>query len=85
MGARLLKHYIENPLIEKKEIERRYDIISNFLTEFILKEELRDALNNIYDLERLSGRISYGNLNARDLLQLKNSLSALPEISRILK
>ncbi len=85
MGARLLKHYIENPLIEKKEIERRYDIISNFLTEFILKEELRDALNNVYDLERLSGRISYGNLNARDLLQLKNSLSVLPEISRILK
>ena len=84
MGSRLLKHYIENPLVDKVEIERRYDVISSLLTEFILKEELRDALNNVYDLERLVGRISYGNVNARDLIQLKNSLGALPEIKRIL-
>ena len=85
MGSRLLKQYIESPLVEKDKIERRYNYISTLLTEFILKEELRDDLNNIYDLERLCGRISYGNLNARDLIQLKNSLKVLPDIKRILK
>ena len=84
-GSRTLKKYIENPLKDKKQIERRYDLISKLLTEFILKEELRELLNNVYDLERLSGRISYGNLNARDLIQLKNSLSTLPHIKKILK
>lgn len=85
MGARTLKHYIENPLVDVKEIERRYSIISSLLTEFILKEELKEQLNQVYDLERLAGRISYGNLNARDLLQLKASLKTLPEIKKILE
>jgi len=83
MGSRLLKHYIENPLTDKKEILKRQQMISKLLTEFILKEELRNALT-IYDLERLVGRISYGNVNGRDLLQLKASLGKLPEIKRIL-
>ena len=85
MGSRTLKKYIENPLIDKGEIERRYNYVSTFLNEFILKEELREALNNVYDLERLSGRISYGNVNARDLLQLKASLKSLPVIKKILE
>jgi len=84
MGSRKLKQYIENPLVNKKEILRRQNLISTFLVEFIYKEELRELLNNVYDLERLSGRIAYGNANAKDLLQLKNSLSALPEIKKIL-
>ena len=84
MGSRTLKTYIENPLVDKHEIERRYDYISTLLTEFILKEELRELLNNVYDLERLCGRISYGNLNARDLIQLKNSIKMLPHIKNIL-
>lgn len=82
MGSRLLKEYIENPLINKAEITRRQDLITKFLVEFIYKEELRDLLNNVYDLERLAGRISYGNVNARDLNQLKNSLNVLPEIKK---
>ena len=85
MGSRLLKNYIENPLINKKEIMRRQDLISLFLQEFIYKEELRELLNSVYDLERLSGRISYGNVNARDFVQLKTSLSVLPEIKKILE
>ena len=85
MGSRKLKEYIENPLVNKKEILRRQNLISTFLTEFIYKEELRNLLNNVYDLERLSGRISYGNVNARDLTQLKNSLQVLPEIKKILE
>jgi len=85
MGSRCLKTNIENPLTDKNEINKRYDIIETLLTEFILKEELVRNLNEVYDLERLAGRISYGNLNARDLLQLKNSLKVLPDIKRILE
>ncbi len=84
MGSRTLKSYIENPLIDKKQIFRRQNLISTFLTEFIYKEELRELLNNVYDLERLSGRIAYGNVNGRDLIWLKNSLSTLPDIKKIL-
>lgn len=84
MGSRYLKMNIENPLTERKEIERRYQIIEKLLTEFILKDELREALDTVYDLERLASRVSYGNLNARDLIQLKNSLFVLPNIHDIL-
>ena len=85
MGSRLLKQNIESPLTSKKEIERRYDFIDKLRVEFILRDDLKNNLNEVYDLERLASRITYGNLNARDLLQLKNSLKVLPEIKRILK
>ena len=85
MGSRLLKSNIEHPLTSIKELNYRYDMISKLLTEFILKEELRENLDKVYDLERLASRISYGNSNARDMIQLKNSLEVLPEIKRILK
>lgn len=84
MGGRFLKESIENPLTDEVEIKRRYSIIEKLLTEFILREDLRNALSNVYDLERLSSRICYGNLNARDLIQLKTTLKALPEINNIL-
>lgn len=84
MGSRLLKYNIENPLTDKFEIERRYKTIETLLTSFIAKNDLITLLDEVYDLERLSGRISYGNLNARDLLQLKRSLKVLPEIKNIL-
>ena len=85
MGSRLLKTYIENPLINKKEIENRYKIVETLIQEFILKDDLAKNLYEVYDLERLSGRIAFGNANARDLLQLKKSLKVLPEIKEILK
>lgn len=85
MGSRFLKETISSPLTSKKEIIRRYDIVSLLSTEFILRDELIKTLDNVYDLERLTGRISYGNLNAKDLLQLKTSLEELPNIKRILK
>jgi len=85
MGSRYLKYNIENPLTDIEEINRRYGIIEKLLTEFILKEDLVKELDSVYDLERLSGRVAYGNLNARDLIQLKNSLKALPAIHDILK
>ncbi len=84
MGSRMLKNYIENPLISKDEINKRYDVVETLLEEFILKEDLKTLLYEVYDLERLSGRIAFGNVNARDLLQLKNSLKVLPDIKNIL-
>ena len=85
MGSRKLKSWLENPLIDINEIEKRYTIISTLLEEFLLSEDLRKLLYNIYDLERLSGRISLGSANARDLIQLKESLKYLPDINNILK
>ena len=84
MGSRMLKNYIENPLINKEEINKRYDVVETLLEEFILKEDLKTLLYEVYDLERLSGRIAFGNANARDLLQLKSSLKVLPDIKNIL-
>ena len=85
MGSRMLKQMIENPLTDKKEIENRYDMVSKLLEEFLLKDEIKDLLNEVYDLERLAGRISFGNANAKDLLQLKSSLRVLPRLKEILK
>ena len=85
MGSRFLKHNIENPLTNKDEINRRYDLVEKLSTEFILRDDLIKELSNVYDLERLVGRITYGNLNAKDLLQLKNSLKSLPRIKEILE
>ena len=84
-GSRMLKSYIENPLIDIKEINKRYDIVETLLEEFILKEDLSNLLSQVYDLERLVGKIAFGNANGRDMLQLKNSLRVLPDINNILR
>lgn len=85
MGSRMLKQFIENPLVDIDEIERRYDMVETLLKEFLIKADLQNLLYEVYDLERLSGRIAFGNANARDLLQLKNSLKVLPGIHEILE
>ena len=85
MGSRMLKHWLLNPLKDKKLIEERYNKIEKLNEEFILKDELRNTLYEIYDIERLCGKVSCGNLNARDLLQLKNSLKVLPELKKIIE
>lgn len=84
MGGRLLKSWIESPLLDIDKINHRYDTVATLLEEFILSEELRKYLYDVYDLERLCGRISLGSANARDLIQLKESLKVLPEINKIL-
>ncbi len=85
MGSRMLRQMIESPLIHKEDINKRYDIIETLLKEFILKDDLCNLLFEVYDLERLSGRIAFGNANAKDLLQLKTSLKVLPQIKEILQ
>lgn len=84
MGSRLLKSYIENPSVSKQEIEKRYDLIETLLEEFILTSDLRGYLDEVYDLQRLSGRVAFGNTNAKDMLQLKSSIKVLPQIREIL-
>ena len=85
MGSRKLRQWIETPLKEKRVIEKRYNIVSKLIDEFILTEDLRRNLYEVYDLERLCGRIALGNANARDLIQLRNSLKVLPVIRDMLK
>mgnify|MGYP001087158184 FL=1 len=85
MGSRRLKYFIENPLVDITKINERYNVVSKLLEEFILADELRSDLYEVYDLERLCGRISFGSANAKDLLQLKNSLKVLPSIKEKLE
>ena len=85
MGSRLLKSYIISPLIDKEEIIRRQNIIELLIKEFLYKSELKTYLYEIYDLERLTGRIACGNVHANDLIHLKNSLKVIPDINLILK
>lgn len=84
MGARLLRSYVEQPLIEKKEILKRQDFISVLNKHEITREELREYLNPIYDLERLITRITYQTANPRDLIAFRNSLEMLPAIELLL-
>ena len=84
MGSRKLKFWLMNPLKDKDLITRRYDMIEKLNTEFILKDKLREELFNVYDIERLCGKLVNGQFNARDMLQLKNSLKVLPEIKDII-
>jgi len=85
MGARLLRSYVEQPLIDKDEINERLDAIEELNQSAITRDEIREYLNPIYDLERLISRISYKSAGPRDLIAFKSSLSMLPHIKGLLK
>lgn len=85
MGARRLKQWIDRPLINKERIEERLSLVESFMNHFIERDTLRGYLNQVYDIERLVGRVSYGNVNARDLIQLKHSISEIPNIKSLLE
>lgn len=80
MGSRYLKQTIQRPLIDKILIEKRYSLVESFNDHFIEKAEIIDLLKKVYDLERIVGRLSFGNCNAKDLVNLKNSLEVMPKI-----
>lgn len=84
MGARMLRTFIEQPLIHRDQILRRQEVIQEFNMNYISREEIREYLNPIYDLERLIGRISYKTAGPRDLISFQNSLEMLPYIKQIL-
>ena len=80
MGSRTLKLWLSNPLKNKDKLNNRLDIVEKLNNEFIVRDELRDALYEVYDLERLCGKLVCGSFNARDALQIKRSLGVLPKI-----
>ena len=85
MGGRLLRKYIEQPLIDKEKIEQRLDAVEMLCQKSVDRDELREYLNTIYDLERLLGKVSYKTANPRDLIAFRNSLSMLPSIKAVLQ
>ena len=85
MGARKLRHYVEQPLLRKNDIEARLDCIESLNNDMIDRDEMREYLSSVYDLERLMTRISIKTANPRDLLSLKASLKLLPFIKSLLK
>ncbi len=84
MGARLLRSYVEQPLIDREEIVKRQELVGQLCSQEITREELRESLSPIYDLERLMTRITYQTANPRDLTAFKNSLQMLPAIAALL-
>ncbi|MGN1300211.1 MAG: DNA mismatch repair protein MutS, partial [Clostridia bacterium] len=85
MGGRLLRRWISDPLIDVAEINNRLDAVQELKDDIMLRGELTSSLKGVYDIERLAGKISYGNANARDLNSLKSSASKLPEIKKLIE
>jgi DNA mismatch repair protein MutS len=84
MGGRLLKQWIEQPLLNKSDIIDRQDAVEEIKEKFLLRQELMEILSSMYDIERISGKIALKTVNARDLISLRNSLYKLPSIKKIL-
>lgn len=84
MGGRMLRRWINDPLIDVNEINKRLDSVKELKDSQMLKGEIIDSLKRVYDIERLIGKISYGNANGRDLISLKNSLGQLPDLKLVL-
>ncbi|MBE6182834.1 DNA mismatch repair protein MutS [Heyndrickxia ginsengihumi] len=84
MGGRLLKQWIDRPLLNQKKITERLTMVEMFLEHYFERQDLRERLKEVYDLERLAGRVAFGNVNARDLVQLKHSLQQIPIIRSII-
>lgn len=85
MGCRLLKRWIDRPLIDRNAIERRHNLVSLLLEHYFEREEIKERLKGVYDLERLAGRVAFGNANARDFVQLRKSLGQIPSIKSIVE
>ena len=85
MGGRLLRRWLNDPLVDVDEINRRLNAVKELKDDIILRGEVIENLKKVYDIERLAGKMAYGNANARDMVTLKNSLFKLPEVKQILK
>ncbi len=84
MGGRLLKQWLDRPLLAKEEISRRLHFVEVFKDAFLERQELREKLKLVYDIERLAGKVAFGNVNARELVSLKQTLQQIPDIKAIL-
>ena len=84
MGGRLLRRWLNDPLIDVKEIQERLEAVKELKDNMILRGDITENLKKVYDIERLSGKMAYGNANARDMITLKNSLEKLPAVRQVL-
>ena len=84
MGGRLLRRWINDPLLNSEEINERLEAVKELKDNMMLRGDIQELLKKVYDIERLAGKISYGNANARDMISLRNSLSNLPDLKQIL-
>ena len=84
MGGRLLRRWLNDPLIDVAEINKRLDSVQELKNDMILRGDITDNLKKVYDIERLAGKMAYGNANARDMITLKNSLQKLPDLKQTL-
>ena len=85
MGGRLLRRWINDPLLDVNRINERLDSVEELKDNIVLRGDITELLKKVYDIERLAGKISYGNANARDMISLKNSIENLPELKRVLE
>src|SRR5699024_4396863 len=85
MGGRHLRRWINDPLIDVNEINKRLNAVKELKENVMLRGDIIESLKKVYDIERLAGKISYGNANGRDMISLKNSLSKLPEVKEVLQ
>ncbi|SFL74953.1 DNA mismatch repair protein MutS [Salibacterium qingdaonense] len=84
MGGRLVRKWVEQPLLNAGDMKKRHSVVESFLAHYFEREELRDRLRYVYDLERLAGKTAYGNVNAREMVQLRRSLQELPDLFSLL-
>lgn len=84
MGGRRLRRWLNDPLLDVERINKRLNAVKELKEKLILRGDITDLLKKVYDIERLVGKISYGNANGRDLISLKNSIKQLPELKRIM-
>lgn len=84
MGSRFLKQTILRPSVDRTKIENRYSLVEAFNVNFLIREEIKEQLKSVYDLERILGRISFGNANGKDLVNLAGSLSVMPQIKKLM-
>ena len=85
MGGRMLRSWIQRPLIDKARISQRQNVVEVFLNHFFERSDLTESLKGVYDIERLASRVSFGKTNPKDLLQLATTLSSVPRIRAILE
>ena len=85
MGGRMLRRWISDPLIDKNDINNRLEAVKELKDGMMLRDDVRELLRKVYDIERLAGKLAYGSANARDLISLKNSIMQLPSLKEILK
>src|SRR5690606_28825700 len=84
MGGRLLKQWVDRPLLSIDQIEERLHYVEVLKDDYFRRQEIRETLKEVYDIERLAGKISFGNVNARDLVNLKSTLRKIPQLKEIL-